>query len=126
MEEEGLFDEEVGVVADEIEKLTGCPTAEDVLLYAVPMCGPYSAFSTFKYKVKLTPGTQKKGKAAKQAIDVFSKNKEMSSVEKSLMRALTDPEMVAIMIGEVKLSTPGLHQVQKVQRGQKKLKNKGS
>jgi hypothetical protein len=26
-----------------------------------------------------------------------------------LMRALTDPEMVAVMLGDVKISTPGLH-----------------
>eukprot|EP01036_Dinobryon_divergens_P050566 gene50566-67707_t len=43
LEEEGALDEEEGKQADELEKLTGCPQADDVLLYAVPMCGPYGS-----------------------------------------------------------------------------------
>ena len=62
LEEEGVLDEEEGRQADEINKLTGKPLPEDVLLYAVPVCGPYSAIRSFKYSVKLTPGTMKKGK----------------------------------------------------------------
>ena len=62
LEEEGVLDEEEGKQADEINKLTGKPLPEDVLLYAVPVCGPYSAIRSFKYSVKLTPGTMKKGK----------------------------------------------------------------
>jgi NFACT protein C-terminal domain/Heterogeneous nuclear ribonucleoprotein Q acidic domain len=63
LEEEGVLDEEEGKQADEINKLTGKPLPEDVLLYAVPVCGPYSAMRSFKYSVKLTPGTMKKGKS---------------------------------------------------------------
>jgi hypothetical protein len=64
LEEEGILDEEEGKLAEEVDKLTGKPHPDDVLLYAVPMCGPYTALSNFKYKVKLTPGTGKKGTAA--------------------------------------------------------------
>ena len=78
-----------------------------------------AALNNFKYKVKLTPGTGKKGKAAKQAVDVFTRMKECTPTEKALMRALTDPEMVAIMIGDVKLSMPGLYQVQRHKKGKK-------
>lgn len=63
LEEEGVLDEEEGRQADEIDKLTGKPLPEDILLYAVPVCGPYSAIRSFKYSVKLTPGTMKKGDA---------------------------------------------------------------
>ena len=62
----------------------------------------------FKYRVKLTPGVGKKGKACKQAIEMFCSNGQ-TSVEKNLMKGLSDPEMVAIMIGDVKLSAPGLY-----------------
>eukprot|EP01035_Chromulina_nebulosa_P016824 gene16824-22308_t len=103
--EEGIIDEEEGKLADELEKLTGIPLADDVLLYAVPMCAPYSALQNFKYKIKLTPGTLKRGKAAKQAIEVFTRGKEYMN-DKNLIKALTDPEIVAVMIGDVKLSTP--------------------
>ena len=153
LDEEGILDEEEGKQADEIDKLTGKPMAEDVLLYAVPVCGPYSAIRSFKYSVKLTPGTMKKGminrhladhlllnfltyfpvcdkcghnmnitstgKAAKQAIDVFTRGKECSATEKALMRSLNDPEMVAIMIGDIKLSMPGLYQVQRAKKGRR-------
>ena len=100
----------------------GRPLPEDLLLFAVPVCGPYSIFQNYKYKVKLTPGVQKKGKAAKQAMEVFARHRDVTTAEKTLMRALTDAELVSSMIGEVRLSTPGLHQLQKVQRGQKKGK----
>jgi hypothetical protein len=42
--------------------LTGRPLAEDILLYAIPVCGPYNALQSFKYRVKLTPGNAKRGK----------------------------------------------------------------
>lgn len=122
--DDGFVDEdmEISETADEVEKLTGCPLSEDTLLYAVPMCGPYSAFSNYKYKVKLTPGTQKKGKAAKQALEVFLKNRDVTPVEKVHMKSLGDPEMVAIMIGDVRLSTPGLQGLQRAKKDQKKGK----
>ena len=69
--------------------------------------------------MKLTPGTGKKGKSAKQAVDVFTRMKECGAAERSLLRALTDPEMVAIMIGDVKLSMPGLFQAQRQKKGKK-------
>lgn len=45
---------------------TGCPHAGDVLLHALPMAAPYSALQGYKFRVKMTPGNQRKGKAARQ------------------------------------------------------------
>ena len=42
LQEEGMLDEQEGRLADELEKLTGAPLPEDVLLYAVPVCGPFT------------------------------------------------------------------------------------
>jgi hypothetical protein len=126
MEAEGIDDEEEGKQADEVEKLTGVPVPEDVLLYAVPVCGPYASLQNFKFKVKLTPGVGKKGKVCKQAIELFTRARNCSAAEKALIGGLTDPEVVAIMIGDARLSMPGLHQLQtekrvtKKSRGQKK------
>ena len=39
-----------------LDSLTGCPRPEDTLLFAVPVCGPYTALQNYKYKVKLIPG----------------------------------------------------------------------
>lgn len=58
---EEVDEEEKGKLT-EIDQLTGCPFQDDVLLYAVPVCAPYSVLQKYKYKVKLTPGTTKKGK----------------------------------------------------------------
>jgi hypothetical protein len=95
MEEEGITEEIDGEAADELEKLTGCPVSEDGVLYAMPMCGPYSSMLNFKYRVKLTPGPMKKGKAAKQAIDLFTRSRECTAIEKGLIKQLTDPEVHA-------------------------------
>eukprot|EP01018_Ginkgo_biloba_P009199 Gb_18390 [translate_table: standard] len=46
----------------ELDSLTGNPLPNDILLYAVPVCGPYNALQTYKYRVKITPGMAKKGK----------------------------------------------------------------
>uniref|UniRef100_A0A8C8CL18 Ribosome quality control complex subunit NEMF n=1 Tax=Oncorhynchus tshawytscha TaxID=74940 RepID=A0A8C8CL18_ONCTS len=53
-----------------LNSLTGQPHPEDVLLFAVPVCAPYTALSNYKHKVKLTPGTQKKGKGNIRAVNV--------------------------------------------------------
>ena len=45
-----------------LDALTGAPLPEDVLIFAIPVCAPYSAMSAFKYRVKLVPGTGKRGK----------------------------------------------------------------
>ena len=93
--------------------------------------------------MKLTPGTIKKGKACKNAIEVFvnSKNytssgngvgnldpgsgsslQEATNKERTLIKGLTDPEMVAIMIGDVKLSMPGLYDTLKKKKETSKKK----
>ena len=55
----------------EVDKLTGLPKANDIVVALVPMCAPYSAISTYKYKVKLQQGTLKRGKAQKLIKNLF-------------------------------------------------------
>lgn len=50
----------------EIDALTGQPRPGDTLLHALPVCAPHAALQGYKYRVKLTPGTQRKGKAGRQ------------------------------------------------------------
>lgn len=35
----------------QLDALTGHPLAEDIILYALPVCGPYDALMSCKYKV---------------------------------------------------------------------------
>lgn len=53
-----MKEEDINLVAEnvdvnEIDKLTGTPKSNDLINSIVPMCAPYSAISTYKYKVKI-------------------------------------------------------------------------
>ncbi|NXW92044.1 NEMF factor, partial [Alopecoenas beccarii] len=91
-----------------LDSLTGQPQPEDVLLFAVPVCAPYTAMANYKYKVKLTPGTQKKGKAAKIALHNFMQSKEATAREKDLFRSVKDTDLSRNIPGKVKVSAPHL------------------
>ncbi|MCI4382891.1 hypothetical protein PGIGA_G00019920 [Pangasianodon gigas] len=91
-----------------LDCLTGQPHPDDVLLFAVPVCAPYTALSNYKHKVKLTPGTQKKGKAARTAVFSFMHAKEASAREKDLFRSVKDTDLSRNMPGKVKVSAPNL------------------
>ncbi|KAH9509091.1 hypothetical protein Btru_048998 [Bulinus truncatus] len=45
-----------------LDSLTGIPHPEDELLYAVGVCAPYNSLTNYKFKVKLLPGSTKRGK----------------------------------------------------------------
>ncbi|PKA52704.1 hypothetical protein AXF42_Ash001685 [Apostasia shenzhenica] len=118
-----LGDEEKEKLND-LDYLTGNSLPNDILLYAVPVCGPYSALLTYKYRVKITPGTAKKGKAAKSAMNLFSHMPEVTSREKELMKACTDAELIASIVGNAKITAPGLIQLkQKQKKGKRSIKD---
>lgn len=64
MEEDDINEigEEEKEKLNDVDYLTGNPVPSDVLLYAVPVCAPYNALQSYKYRVKIIPGTLKKGK----------------------------------------------------------------
>ena len=55
---------------DALVEKASASLSED-LLHALVMCGPYSAFSQFTYRVKLQPGKERKGRACKAAVSAF-------------------------------------------------------
>uniref|UniRef100_A0A0K0EMY2 Nuclear export mediator factor NEMF homolog n=1 Tax=Strongyloides stercoralis TaxID=6248 RepID=A0A0K0EMY2_STRER len=92
-----------------INMLVGNPLPEDELLGSLVVVAPYQTLQNYKYRVKLTPGTGKRGKAAKQAVDLFLKEKNSSAAEKKLIKVLQTNEEVARNIpGKVKVSAPQL------------------
>eukprot|EP00803_Ostreobium_quekettii_P009621 evm.model.scf_1149.3 EVM.evm.TU.scf_1149.3 scf_1149:29603-44453(-) len=95
-----------------VDSLTGCPKPEDTLLFAVAACGPYDALANYKYKVKLTPGPMKKGKAAKQAMDLLSRSAGATPIEVQLLKAVPDPEVMLVMLSSTKVTMPGLENAQ--------------
>lgn len=68
-EDINIIPEDVNV--NEIDKLTGNPKGNDIIECLVPMCAPYSAISSYKYKVKIQTGTLKRGKAQKLIKGLF-------------------------------------------------------
>lgn len=122
-----------------LDALTARPTEEDTLLFALPVCGPYRMMAQYKFKVgqpaptqrmgagsdhrccptsqvKLVPGTLKKGKAAKQAVDLMGKMNPTPR-ERDLIRSLDMNELVQSIAGGVKVSTPGAAQGGKKGKG---------
>ncbi len=51
-----------------LSNLVGTPVPGDDILAALPVCAPWSAMTKYKYKAKLQPGSQKKGKAIKEIL----------------------------------------------------------
>ncbi len=78
----------VNAELDMLDSLTGLPVAEDELLFAVPVVAPYNTMLAYKYKVKVTPGTGKKGKATKTALAMFMADKATSQREKELLKSV--------------------------------------
>ncbi|KAF9407207.1 hypothetical protein BGZ94_002787 [Podila epigama] len=118
-----------------LDGLTGKPVPSDVLQFAVPVCAPYGSLQKFKYKVKLIPGTMKKGKAVKTAVNHFLMNVNSSGSERrgpaggsnavadaeaalearerELIKMVKDEEMINAMLGKVKISAPGVEAAKK-------------
>mmetsp|Transcript_17294 Transcript_17294/g.26194 ORF Transcript_17294/g.26194 Transcript_17294/m.26194 type:complete len:519 (+) Transcript_17294:2-1558(+) len=120
LDEDGLDD------TVELGKLSGRPVANDSLLHAVPICAPYQTLSQYKYRVKLTPGNLKRGKAAKQCVDLFTHQNEEKTphVERmrDLIRRLTDNDWVQVMCSDVKISSAGGNKSSKSQKKKGKRK----
>merc|ERR1712083_625117 len=112
--EEVLVEEEKVAVNDEtdmLDSLTGVPVAEDELLFAVPVCAPYNTLLNYKYKVKLTPGTGKRGRSCKTALAMFLADKATIPREKDLLKSVKDQDLARNLPGKVKLSAPHLQKV---------------
>ncbi|XP_022913769.2 ribosome quality control complex subunit NEMF homolog [Onthophagus taurus] len=105
-----IDDDETTIQADVdmIDALTGIPVGEDELLFAVPVVAPYNTLNNYKFKVKLTPGTSKRGKAAKTAVNMFLQDRTISAREKDLLKAVKDEQLARNIPGKVKLSAPRL------------------
>jgi len=78
-EDINLLPEDVDVA--EIDKLTGNPKPKDNLLFALPMLAPYSTIQSNKYKVKIQPGTMKRGKAGKMIRSLFTQQNNKAEAE---------------------------------------------
>lgn len=89
--------------ADKLASYVPVPLPGDIITHCVPMLCPYAVALTCKYRVKLTPGPLKKGKAAAAALNLFSSIAAKhggTEREAELIKALSEPEIInAVMAG---------------------------
>ncbi|KAI8086191.1 fibronectin-binding protein A N-terminus-domain-containing protein [Halteromyces radiatus] len=102
-----------------LDSLTANPLPNDLLHFAIPVCAPYPALQKYKYKVKLTPGTLKRGKAIKQAQSVFLNHQDITAREKELIKGVPDMEAINTMMSKVKVSAPNLEASKKKKGGRR-------
>uniref|UniRef100_A0A8C9SSN9 Ribosome quality control complex subunit NEMF n=1 Tax=Scleropages formosus TaxID=113540 RepID=A0A8C9SSN9_SCLFO len=88
-----------------LASLTGQPHPEDVLLFAVPVCAPYTALTSYKYDDRLPLYSSK---AARTAVLSFMRAKESTAREKDLLRSVKDTDLSRNLPGKVKVSAPNL------------------
>lgn len=74
----------------EIDKLTGVPHRNDTLLFGIPMLAPYMTVQNFKYKVKVVPGTNKRGRVSKTIRDLFLKTGKDQKIETQFIKQVND------------------------------------
>lgn len=109
--EEGL-NEPLGAESfDAVEEMVGTPLPGDEILEAVPVCAPWAALGKTKYKVKLQPGSIKRGKAVKEILERWKMESERKGVvdprgedndkmwprEVELVKALRSEEVVGVV-----------------------------
>jgi predicted ribosome quality control (RQC) complex YloA/Tae2 family protein len=121
---EGDVDDDLVDDTVEVSKLTGVPVGEDSLLYAVPVCAPYQTLSKYKYRIKLTPGNLKRGKASKQCVEMLLRGDGEKSLpaerNRELVKRVGDNDWVQVMCSDVKISAPGITKTTKANKTAKK------
>ncbi|KAI8842657.1 hypothetical protein BJ741DRAFT_591541 [Chytriomyces cf. hyalinus JEL632] len=89
-----------------LDALTSQPLTDDVLLACIPVCAPWTCLSKYKYKIKLIPGSLKKGKAAKSAESTFKTMmaKNGDKRETDVLVNIPETEYIAAILGKVKMT----------------------
>lgn len=124
-----MQEEEIDIIPEqqdisELDKLTGVPHRSDTLLFAIPMLAPYSTIQTYKYKVKVMPGTMKRGRVQKTIKDLFVKNAKESKLETQLIKSVPDTDMTMVLVNNCKVAAAGLTQIQQQKKKEKKAQPK--
>lgn len=113
-----------------IPALVGTPTPDDEVIAAIPVCAPWAALGRYKYKVKLQPGSVKKGKAVKEIVGRWVSETTTGKVKKEhaeeagipradaerlreregeLIKGWKDTEIINTMVvGKVRIMTAGV------------------
>ena len=83
------LDEDENSALSQLDAFVGTPLPGDEILEAIPICAPWSALARYKYKIKIQPGQQKKGKAVREILTQWTKH---ASDSKKLDQSSQDTE----------------------------------
>jgi NFACT protein C-terminal domain len=88
-----------------LDCLTGFPAEDDEILACLPVCAPWTVLQKYKYRIKLLPGSLKKGKGAKsaQASFISMATKIKSPFELEAIRNVLDQTWIDTMLAKTKL-----------------------
>ncbi|KAF2671036.1 hypothetical protein BT63DRAFT_399334 [Microthyrium microscopicum] len=118
----GGEEDEVGADMGVLDRLVGRLLPGDEIVATFPVCAPWSALSTFKYRAKMQPGALKKGKAARevlgkwQAVIKVARNVDPSGMKSEFVwpneaagiAGVKETEVIAVMpVGKVRVMMPG-------------------
>ncbi|KAJ1458382.1 hypothetical protein M885DRAFT_513540 [Pelagophyceae sp. CCMP2097] len=87
----------------ELSMLTGTPLATDDVSGVVPVCAPTAAFRSFAFSLKLTPGQTKKGRAAKDALELLAR--EASPRDAELIRGVAVDDAITALVANTKITS---------------------
>lgn len=82
------------------EGYVGQVSKDERIEYALPILSTYSAQSSYKFKVKVIPGTQKITKALKEVMDSF--NKKSNSYEKQAIKKISNDSIQKVLITKIR------------------------
>ena len=89
----------------------------DILLSVVPVCAPFAVLQNYKYRVKLIPGSMKKGKATKTVLAaLLARTDLLTQRERELIKSIPEPDLMNAMLAKVKVLAPGVAEQQNKNR----------
>jgi hypothetical protein len=105
------FEDDVLRMADRIQAemvndvpyFDGRPGPNAELSFATVVCAPYAAIRKYALKVKITPGSDKKGAAAKSITAAFATASASSSPQAAAVATIVQDEVIAQLPGLVKV-----------------------
>ena len=116
-------EEPAETITENYDRLVGSLRDEDELVHALPVCGPYSSISNCSLKVKIVPGSMKRGKAAKLCSQMFG-SMESSQAAKKLIKLIPVEEFSECLVNEVKVAGAGVTKLQVENKKAAKLAKK--
>ncbi|KAE8870995.1 hypothetical protein PTNB29_01339 [Pyrenophora teres f. teres] len=134
-EDDDEGDEVLKTKLQNLDAFTGRPLPNDEILSAIPVCAPWSALSSYKYKAKIQPGSTKRGKAVKEVLAIWDHaGKDAKALDKSsqdteriwpkeidLIRGWKEMEVVGIVpVSKVRVMIAGGRRGAEIAKGKKK------